>query len=340
MSFDTRRTQTLRAVISGLLGTAAFAAAVPPLHAQTLETVTVTAQRRETDLQTTPVAITAYTGEALAENKIFTVNDLAASVPAFSLTALHAARCGTEHPRHHQHAPGLADGRSVGRHVRRRRVHGPHRRPELRLLRPRAHRGHPRPAGRAARQERGGRRAQRHHCEADVRALGQRARELRQLQFDARVRLRQRRAQRLVGGSRLVPGPQARRLRRGRPAQPRRGGPGVRTRRACSCCMARDGSAFRGRLALDYNRDETNGINTVAVAGGTTVVRNLVPAHQLHAPVEQPARVSRPHRSAQERRAERPVPGPAAHPAVHGARRLRRRARPRVRGDGASPSTR
>jgi len=61
MSFDIRRPRQLRAVISGLLGTAAFAAAVPPLHAQTtptLETVTVTAQRRETDLQTTPVAIT------------------------------------------------------------------------------------------------------------------------------------------------------------------------------------------------------------------------------------------------------------------------------------------
>jgi iron complex outermembrane recepter protein len=88
MSFDIRRTQQLRAVISGLLGTAAFAAAVPPLHAQTLETITVTAQRRETDLQSTPVAISAYSGEALAENKIFTVNDLASSVPAFSLTAL------------------------------------------------------------------------------------------------------------------------------------------------------------------------------------------------------------------------------------------------------------
>ncbi len=31
-----------------------------------------------------------------------------------------------------------------------------------------------------------------------------------------------------------------------------------------------DGSKFRGRLALDYNHDETNGLNTVAVAGGTT----------------------------------------------------------------------
>ncbi|HKU13838.1 MAG TPA: TonB-dependent receptor [Steroidobacteraceae bacterium] len=87
MSFDTRRARQLRAVISGLLGTAAFAATLPS-YAQTLEVVTVTAQRRETDLQTTPVAISAYGGEALVENKIFTVNDLAASAPAFSLTAL------------------------------------------------------------------------------------------------------------------------------------------------------------------------------------------------------------------------------------------------------------
>jgi iron complex outermembrane recepter protein len=91
MSFDTHRARTLRVVISTLLGTAAFAASAPPLYAQTtpvLETVTVTAQRRETDLQTTPVAISAYGGEQLVENKIFTVNDLANSVPAFSLTAL------------------------------------------------------------------------------------------------------------------------------------------------------------------------------------------------------------------------------------------------------------
>jgi iron complex outermembrane receptor protein len=52
-----------------------------------IEEIVVTAQRRESNLQTTPVAITAYSGEKLTENKLFTVNDLAASVPAFSLTA-------------------------------------------------------------------------------------------------------------------------------------------------------------------------------------------------------------------------------------------------------------
>lgn len=56
--------------------------------AQTLEEVTVTAQRRETSLQTTAVAISAYTGEMLAEDKMYGVGDLANSVPAFSMTAL------------------------------------------------------------------------------------------------------------------------------------------------------------------------------------------------------------------------------------------------------------
>ena len=52
-----------------------------------LEEIIVTAQRRETSLQKTPVAISAYTGESLSESKIFSVTDLANSVPAFSLTA-------------------------------------------------------------------------------------------------------------------------------------------------------------------------------------------------------------------------------------------------------------
>ena len=51
------------------------------------EEVIVTAQRRETNLQTTPLAISAYSGDTLTENKVFTVTDLANNVPAFSLTA-------------------------------------------------------------------------------------------------------------------------------------------------------------------------------------------------------------------------------------------------------------
>ncbi len=62
-------------------------AAMPAAAQEGLEEIVVTAQRRETNLQTTPVAITAYSGDTIADNKLFTVTDLAASVPAFSLTA-------------------------------------------------------------------------------------------------------------------------------------------------------------------------------------------------------------------------------------------------------------
>ncbi len=68
--------------------------AINPLTSRTvlaqtvgLEEIVVTAQRRETALQTTPIAISAYSGETLAEEKIFTVTDLANSIAAFSLTA-------------------------------------------------------------------------------------------------------------------------------------------------------------------------------------------------------------------------------------------------------------
>jgi iron complex outermembrane receptor protein len=73
------------------LGTAAVVAVLTgvaaPSHAQGLEEVVVTAQRRETALQTTPISISAYSGETLAEAKLFSPGDLAAAVPGFSLTA-------------------------------------------------------------------------------------------------------------------------------------------------------------------------------------------------------------------------------------------------------------
>ncbi len=79
--------------LSAVCGALAVTCLVPGVAlAQTNETggieeVVVTAQRRETALQTTPIAISAYTGESLAEDKVFTVTDLANAVPAFSLTA-------------------------------------------------------------------------------------------------------------------------------------------------------------------------------------------------------------------------------------------------------------
>ncbi|NDD75672.1 MAG: TonB-dependent receptor, partial [Gammaproteobacteria bacterium] len=78
----TRTAAVIGAAVATLLSTAPAVS-----YGQGLEEVIVTAQRRETALQTTPVAISAYSGDSLAEDKVFTVTDLANSVPAFSLTA-------------------------------------------------------------------------------------------------------------------------------------------------------------------------------------------------------------------------------------------------------------
>ena len=337
MSFDTHRARTLRAVISGLLGTAAFAASVPQSYAQTtptLETVTVTAQRRETDLQTTPVAISAYGGEALAENKIFTVNDLAASVPAFSLTALTPldaelnirgiTNTRLDSPTADPSVGTFVDGVYMGRT-------GDLNYDFYDLERIEVIRG---PQGVLLGKNVVGGALSVITAKPTFEPSGNVLVSYGNYNSIARVRPRERRAQRLVGGAR------SRSRAASTTAMPKtfcinRDVDDLESYQArVQFLYGPDGSKFRGRLALDYNHDETNGLNTVAVAGGTTSCETIVPAHQLHASVEQPARVSRSHRSAQERRAEHPVRGPAAHPAVHGARRLRRHARPGVRGDG------
>lgn len=80
------------AIAAGLgmlcLGIIPAAAQTPgETSAGVLEEVTVTAQRREENLQTTPIAISAYSGEMLEANRILNVFDLANNTPSFSLTA-------------------------------------------------------------------------------------------------------------------------------------------------------------------------------------------------------------------------------------------------------------
>ena len=74
--------QAVAAILAVSAATPVWAAAEPGL-----EEIVVTAQRRETSLQTTPVAISAYSGENLADDKVFSASDLAAAAPAFSFTA-------------------------------------------------------------------------------------------------------------------------------------------------------------------------------------------------------------------------------------------------------------
>ena len=77
----------LRSVVIGILTCASAVPAMAEESSTALEEITVTAQRRETALQTTPISISAYSGEAIAEAKLFSPGDLAAAVPGFSLTA-------------------------------------------------------------------------------------------------------------------------------------------------------------------------------------------------------------------------------------------------------------
>ncbi len=78
-----RRTKWLAGVASIALA-AAFATAAEAQS--TIENVTVTASKRETALQSTPLAITALTADALEKAHIDTTNDLQLHVPGFVMS--------------------------------------------------------------------------------------------------------------------------------------------------------------------------------------------------------------------------------------------------------------
>jgi iron complex outermembrane receptor protein len=75
----------------GVLATVALsvlALGTTQVSAQVLEEIVVTAQKREVGLQSTSVAISAFSGENLQQSRIFNVSDLASSTSALSFTAL------------------------------------------------------------------------------------------------------------------------------------------------------------------------------------------------------------------------------------------------------------
>jgi iron complex outermembrane receptor protein len=71
---------------AAIFTSAALLLAASGVHAQVLEEITVTAQKREIGLQSAPVAVTAFSGKSLERNRIFSVSDLASSAPSLSLT--------------------------------------------------------------------------------------------------------------------------------------------------------------------------------------------------------------------------------------------------------------
>ena len=201
--------------------------------------MTVTAQRRETDLQTTPVAISAYGGEPLVENKIFTVNDLAKNVPAFSLTALTPldaelnirgiTNTRLDSPTADPSVGTFVDGVYMGRT-------GDLNYDFYDLERIEVIRG---PQGVLLGKNVVGGALSVITAKPTFEPSGNVLVSYGNYNSMLVSGLRERRAQRLVGGARLVPGTQARRLCRGRPASSATWRTWSRTRRGCNCCMAR-----------------------------------------------------------------------------------------------------
>src|SRR5580765_6590105 len=71
-----------RAVLAGV----AFALAASAAEAQQVEEVVVTARKREEALQNVPVAVTAFSGEALAASLVTETRDLERLTPSLTMT--------------------------------------------------------------------------------------------------------------------------------------------------------------------------------------------------------------------------------------------------------------
>lgn len=70
----------------------AHAAAEPAAEASVgIEEIVVTAQRREESLQKVPIAVTAFSSEAIESNRIFNVNEVAMRTPGFTFTERNKA---------------------------------------------------------------------------------------------------------------------------------------------------------------------------------------------------------------------------------------------------------
>lgn len=70
---------------------AALLVSAAPTYAQ-LEEITVTAQRRDENLQAVPVAVTVFSGDFIADNKIISFEDLSLKIPGFSFSSFNKSR--------------------------------------------------------------------------------------------------------------------------------------------------------------------------------------------------------------------------------------------------------
>jgi len=93
-SYGAIGTASCRALGIVLLSSATVAPAVSAESSSTLEEITVTATRRETDMQVTPIAVTALSSEALEAARVDDVRQLSALSPALVISG----QAGQEYP--------------------------------------------------------------------------------------------------------------------------------------------------------------------------------------------------------------------------------------------------
>ena len=86
-SINTTWAPAIGALVIGGLSPMGVTAQETTANDNILEEIIVTAQKREENLQTTAISITAYTGASLEKKRVFSMFDLANTTPSFSLTA-------------------------------------------------------------------------------------------------------------------------------------------------------------------------------------------------------------------------------------------------------------
>ena len=156
---------------------AAVIAALPFAASAQLEEIIVTATRRETDLQSTPLSVAAFTAEQLELGGITNGRDLGIMVPNVVLESRHR-RC----------AVAVLHSRPARRRlVRRRRLARRLRLPADEFLRDGARRGLARPARHAVRPQHERRRGQHDHAPAGRRVRRARQARCRRLQPPRRI---------------------------------------------------------------------------------------------------------------------------------------------------------
>ena len=199
-----------------LMGLANRARAQPPAPATTLEQVIVTAEKRTTDLQKAPLAITSLSADTLRQDNINQIDDLDGYVPGLTVAKNEGAErvvairgVGYETAENISTQPGVAfhiDGVNIVSTLALNQD----------FIGRRPRRGAARPPEHRIRPDRHGGLDQRDHQAARARPLRRRARrQLWELHLQQGLRGPEHTRRRHAGGPRGGPVPAPRRLRRG-----------------------------------------------------------------------------------------------------------------------------